>query len=72
MGGWEGVWRCDDLEEEEMQFLCTATGVFVFGKGGKYVRGPRERTRGKERERRESRENDGGKYDLGKESYGGF
>lgn len=30
MGGWEGVWRCDDLEEEEMQFLCTATGVFVF------------------------------------------
>lgn len=29
--GWEGVWRCDDLEEEEeVHFLCTATGVFVF------------------------------------------
>lgn len=49
MSGWEGVWRCDDLEEEEMQFLCTATGVFVFCVlGGKYVRGPRER--GTERE----------------------
>lgn len=24
-----GVWRCDDLEEE-MHFLCTATGVLCF------------------------------------------
>lgn len=51
MDGSVGVGRCDDLEEEEeMHFLCTATGVFVFcvlclGKGGKYVRRPRERGR---------------------------
>lgn len=43
-----GVWEFRRDLEEEMQFLCTATGVFVFcvlclGKGGKYVRGPRER-----------------------------
>lgn len=28
--GWEGVWRCGDLEEEEMHFVCTATGVLCF------------------------------------------
>lgn len=43
VGGWVGVWRwCDDLEEEEeVQFLCTATGVlcFVFGKGGEICTG---------------------------------
>lgn len=52
MDGWEGVWRCDDLEEEEMHFLCTATGVlcFVFGKGGEICTGTeRERERGKGR-----------------------
>lgn len=30
VGGWEGAWRCDDLEEEEVHFLCTATGVLCF------------------------------------------
>lgn len=61
-GSVEGAWRCDDLEEEEeMQFLCTATGVLCLGKGGKYVRGPRERGEG-EGEEGISR-NDGGKYE---------
>lgn len=30
-GSVEGAWRCDNLEEEEeMQFLCTATRVLCF------------------------------------------
>lgn len=55
-GSVEGVGRCDDLEEEEMQFLCTATGVlcFVFGKGGEICTGT-ERERGEGEGGRESR-----------------
>lgn len=74
MGGWEGVWRCDDLEEEEeMQFLCTATGVlcFVFGKGGEICTGTeREREGEGEGEKGVSR-NDGGKYEQEKQQRSG-
>lgn len=68
--GWEGVWRCDDLEEEEMHFLCTATGVLCLGKGGKHVRGPRER--GGRRGREGVSRNDGGKYERERKVMEGF
>lgn len=53
-----------------MQFLCTATGVFVFcvsGKGGNMY-GDRERERGGEGVSR----NDGGKYECERKVMEGF
>lgn len=57
-----------------MHFLCTATGVFVFGKGGEICTGTeREGGKGREggREGGVSR-NDGGKYERERKVIEGF
>lgn len=69
MGGWVGVWRCDDLEEEEMQFLCTATGVLCFR--GEICTGT-EREKEGEGEGVSRNDDDGGKYERERKVIEGF